>query len=288
MAIGNTPIAIRKLVAGEYLIRITAEDKNHLEFLMRVEVGKNLQINRKLTSADGALEGMVLVEESSSPSVASTAVVQAFYIDRSEVTNAHFQRFVAAGGYRDQTLWPETLLVNGRPIPWAKAVQAFVDRTGLAGPRHWSNGSFPEGKGDHPVVGVSWYEAGAYARWAGKALPTESQWRRAAQGDSGSIFPWGGDVQTVVLRANFESIGTRPVSSYPLGVSPFGCLDMAGNVREWLQDPMAGTRRMVVGGSWQDPPYMFEASHSEAFDPAYANEAIGFRLVIPRSSRPAR
>jgi serine/threonine-protein kinase len=84
---------------------------------------------------------------------------------------------------------------------------------------------------------------------------------------------------TVEFRANFELLGTQAVGSYPLGVSPFGCFDMAGNVREWLRGLDAGNRARVVGGSWQDPTYMFEASHVESFEPTYASPAIGFRCV---------
>jgi formylglycine-generating enzyme required for sulfatase activity len=232
-----------------------------------------------LTAAD---EDMTLVDEGESPVSRESTAVPAFLIDKYEVTNARFLRFVTAGSYRDQTFWPETLTIKGRPTPWTAAVKTFVDRTGLPGPRSWSDGTFPEGKGNHPVVGVSWYEARAYARWLGKELPTRDQWWRAALGDTRGAFPWGNDVKTTEVRANFGLVGTRPVGSYPPGVSPFGCFDMAGNVREWLRDPASDpASRPVVGGSWQDPAYMFELSHTEEFDPAFANEAIGFRLVRP-------
>ena len=100
-------------------------------------------------------------------------------------------------------------------------------------------------------------------------------------------FPWGDDVNSAEVRANFGLIGTAPTGKRAMGMSPFGCYDMAGNVREWLRDAVPGTsRRRVVGGSWQDPSYMFEASHAELFDPSFANESIGFRLV--RRSAPGR
>ncbi len=280
--LGRTPIAGRRLVVSEYLVHLTAEVNNPTEFLAQVELGKDLRVTHTLLSAGTAWDGMVLVEDGKAPVAPEGAPVPAFLIDRYEVTNMQFQKFVAAGGYRDQTFWPETLIVNGRPVPWAKATQAFVDQTGLPGPRFWRDGTYPEGKGDHPVVGVSWYEAMAYARWTGKNLPAWNQWWRAALGDSHGVFPWGNDVKTAELRANFGLIGTRPVGSYPFGVSPFGCFDMAGNVREWLRDPVPGTaNRVVVGGSWEDPSYMFEPAHAERFEPGYANEAIGFRLVMP-------
>jgi serine/threonine-protein kinase len=99
-------------------------------------------------------------------------------------------------------------------------------------------------------------------------------------------MPWGSDTKSAEVRANFGHVGTREVGSYPQGVSPFGCFDMAGNVREWLSDQQPGeTRRAVTGGSWLDEVYMFEPSHTEWFEPSYANDAIGFRLVTPVPGR---
>ena len=284
--IGRTPFAGRRLVAGEYLVRLTAPRANPLDLLVRVEPGKDARVSRKLLPTGWAPDGMVLVDEGTSPIEPKGTAIPEFLMDRYEVTNAQFLKFVAAGGYRDQTYWPETLVVNGRPAPWVSAMPAFVDRTGLSGPRFWSGGTYPEGKGDHPVVGVSWYEATAYGRWVGKDLPSGAQWWRAALGETGGAFPWGNDVKTTDLRANFGLVGTRPVGSYPLGVSPFGCFDMAGNVREWLRDPAPdAAHRTVVGGSWEDDGYMFEQSHAESFDPGFAGGAIGFRLVMPVPGR---
>ncbi|MGZ8868917.1 MAG: formylglycine-generating enzyme family protein, partial [Thermoanaerobaculia bacterium] len=156
----------------------------------------------------------------------------------------------------------------------------FVDRTGVNAPRGWSGGSFPSGQDEHPVVGVTWYEAQAFAGWAGKQLPTLAQWRRAAVGVAASeSYPWGGDATSAEQRANFGTSGSRPVGSYPSGLSPFGCTDMAGNAKEWVGDGNGSGRYAVVGGSWMDPSYMFELSHLEWFDAAYTNEAIGFRLI---------
>jgi len=251
--LGRTPLAGRRLVAGEYLIRLAAPAGDPLELLATIEAGKELRLARSLPS-----EGLARVDEGAP-----------FRIGRHEVTNAEFLKFVAAGGYRDAALWPA-----GTPL--AK----LVDRTGVPGPRHWSGGAPAPDKGPHPVTGVTWFEAAAYARWSGKDLPTADQWWRAALGSTGGVFPWGRDVRTAELRANFGLAGSQPVGSHPAGVSPFGCYDMAGNVREWLRDPAPdGKRRIVVGGSWQDPSYMFERSHEEAYDPAFASDAIGFRVV---------
>ena len=282
VSIGRSPTAGYQLVAGEYLVRLTAEAMNPLEFLVRVELGEDLLVSRTLTKAGGTSDGMVLVPEGLPLVAPGGGAAPAFLIDRYEVTNEQFLKFVSAGGYRDPTFWPETMMVAGRPTPWSSALKSFVDRTGLSGPRFWSGGTYPEGKDKHPVAGVSWYEAAAYARWLGKELPTWEQWWRAALGESGGVFPWGSEVKTAEQRANFGLIDTRPVGSYRLGVSSYGCFDMAGNVWEWLSDSVPGSvRRIAVGGSWQDPVYMFDRSQAQRFDPAFPNEAIGFRLVMP-------
>ncbi|MDZ7724235.1 MAG: SUMF1/EgtB/PvdO family nonheme iron enzyme [candidate division KSB1 bacterium] len=131
--------------------------------------------------------------------------VPAFYMDKNEVTNEDFKRFLDATGYQPQ--WPENFL------------------------KHWKNGTFPRGRGDHPVVWVSLQDAQAYAEWAEKRLPTEVEWQKAAQGPNGLDWPWGNIYDPD--KANMDSDATKPVGSYPKGASPYGCMDMAGNVWEW-------------------------------------------------------
>src|SRR5436190_849528 len=97
--------------------------------------------------------------------------VEGLFLDRYTVTNREYLEFVTSGGYEQMSLWDEAI--------WP-AVLGFVDRTGQPGPRYWENGSFPRGRDDHPVVGVSWYEACGFARWAGKRLPTDPEWVKAA------------------------------------------------------------------------------------------------------------
>jgi len=280
--LGRTPVSGRHLVAGEHVLELSADGMNPLTLLVRLAVGQSVRISRRLLPARPETQGMVLVDEGEVVLGSGRTRVAAFLLDRDEVTNRRFQEFVAAGGYGNPSLWPENLVVDGRARPRADALRKLVDRTGIPGPRFWSGGTFPDGSADQPVVGVSWHEAAAYARWAGGTLPTLAQWRRGAVGASAGGFPWGDDAMTADLRANFGLVGTRPVGSYPAGLSPFGCADMAGNVREWLADAQTGTGgHGVTGGSWMDPAYMFEPTHLEWFDPAYANEAIGFRLARP-------
>ncbi|RKY56186.1 MAG: hypothetical protein DRP89_01895 [Candidatus Neomarinimicrobiota bacterium] len=131
--------------------------------------------------------------------------VPAFYIDKTEVTNEQFKQFLDETGYKPK--WPRNFLKN------------------------WHNGIYPKGKAKHPVVWVSLEDAKAYAKWAGKRLPTEVEWQKAAQGTDGRTWPWGNIFDPT--KANIDSRDTKPVGSYPEGTSPYGCLDMIGNVWEW-------------------------------------------------------
>jgi formylglycine-generating enzyme required for sulfatase activity len=280
--LGTAPIESRRLVAGEYVVRLAGEGTEPLELLATLEPAKETLIDARLLAAGPAAAGMALVPAGPLRVGDIDENVPAFLIDRREVTNAQYARFIAAGGYRNPASWTSPISIDGEVVSWDAAMHRFVDRTGTPGPRFWSGGTHPEGKADHPVVGVSWYEAAAYARWAGKALPSAAQWWRAALGEGRVVFPWGSDVRTAEQRANFDLVGTRPTGSTPAGLSVFGCYDMAGNVREWLASLQPGTgRRLVVGGSWQDPVYMFEPAHTESFDPAFANDSIGFRAAMP-------
>lgn len=159
--------------------------------------------------------------------------VDRFFLDRHTVTNQQFQRFVSAGGYRQESLW--------HPSVWAR-VSEFTDSAGELGPRQWTRGEFPSGKSHHPVVGVSWFEADAYARWAGKRLACDGEWVKAASWPAmaaGSVavgrrYPWGELMDS--SRANLwfsETEGTVPVDEFPAGASAGGVLQLVGNVWEW-------------------------------------------------------
>ena len=103
-----------------------------------------------------------------------------FYIGKLEVTNREYMRFVAAGGYRKREYWTEPMVRGGKPVSWEDGVATLVDRTGQPGPSTWSAGTFPTGEEEFPVGGVSYYEAAAYARFAGMQLPTSAHWGAAA------------------------------------------------------------------------------------------------------------
>lgn len=189
-----------------------------------------------------------------------------YWIDRYEVTNREFKRFVDAGGYSDPKYWKENFSEDGRQFSFSDAMRLFRDRTGRPGPATWDAGDFPEGKGDYPVTGVSWFEAMAYARFVGKSLPTIFHWARAAG-------VW--TASEVVPLSNFSGDGPGPVGKYR-GMSVAGAYDMAGNVKEWCLNATA-QGRFILGGAWNEPLYM--ASEADAQSPFSRAENFGFRLV---------
>jgi formylglycine-generating enzyme required for sulfatase activity len=189
-----------------------------------------------------------------------------FLMDRFEVTNGDYRRFVDSGGYRRPEFWTDTIRQGGRVIPWGRAMALFTDRTGRTGPASWEAGAPPAGRENEPVGGVSWYEARAYARFTGKSLPTVVHWSRAARIRNSS---W------IVPASNFSGRGPVPPGTAH-GISAFGTYDMAGNVREWCLNA-TGTQRFILGGGWDDPPYRFNDAYAQ--DPFDRSPMNGIRLV---------
>ena len=190
-----------------------------------------------------------------------------FWIDRYEVTNKEFKKFVDAGGYRKQEYWRQEFMKDGRRISREEANATFHDSTGRPGPAGWELGDYPKGQDEYPVTGVSWYEAAAYAEFAGKALPTVFHWSRAAsQNLSGSVVP----------LSNFSGRGPAPVGSHR-GRHRFGTFDMAGNVKEWCSNPADLGKRYILGGAWDEPVYMFTDVDARSSFDREAN--FGFRCV---------
>ena len=188
-----------------------------------------------------------------------------YLMDRYEVTNRDYKRFVDSGGYRRQEYWEYPFVRNGQTIPWTRAMTAMVDRT-RPGPSTWEAGEYPAGQEEFPVGGVSWYEAAAYAKFTGKALPTVYHWFHAAGIPLGA---W------LVPLSNFSGQGAGKVGTYR-GISTFGNYDMGGNVREWCYNA-TGTERFILGGGWNDAPYQFTDAYAQLpFDRSPTN---GIRLV---------
>lgn len=190
-----------------------------------------------------------------------------YYVDRDEVTNRAYQAFVDAGGYTRAEYWPAQFSDNGKTEEWSEAMAQFRDTTGRPGPSTWAGGHYPEGQADYPVSGVSWYEASAYARYAGKSLPVLAQWYQTAPPDL---------AEYTVQLSNISGKAPAAVGSYA-GLGPYGTYDTAGNVREWVANPVDGELRFILGGWWRSPAYL--SSDPEALTPFDRSQGNGFRCV---------
>jgi len=218
-------------------------------------------------------EGMVRVPGAETP----VGKLDDFFIDRYEVTNEQYKEFIGSGGYRNRDYWKHEFIKDGKILTWEEAMTEFVDQTERSGPSIWQAGDYPEGQENYPVSGISWYEAAAYAEFAGKSLPTTHHWS-IARGEYTPMIMWpqAGGYAIFTPFSNFQGKGTVPVGSLQ-GITAYGACDMAGNVREWCwNETQQG--RLIRGGAWDDNTYMFGIpSNVPAFDRSPKN---GFRCVL--------
>ena len=180
--------------------------------------------------------------------------LSAYWIDLYPVTNEQYARFIDSGGYENTAYWT--------PEGWDWRQQRKIQA-----PLMWCQSNWDAA--DQPVAGVSWFEATAYARWAGKRLPTEAQWEKAARGSDGRRYPWGENWPTSEL-ANFNNtVGhTTAVGSYPKGASPYGCYDMAGNVNNWCDDwYWPGFYRLCAELGMNRNPHLHDLVRSQLAEP---------------------
>ena len=194
--------------------------------------------------------------------------VPEFLIDKFEVTNKQFKAFVDAGGYTNAAYWTVPIVEAGKAIALNAAWAKFTDRTGRQGPATWEAGTYPDGKQDHPVTGVSWYEAAAYAVFAHKQLPTVFHFAAAADTTRSEFL---------LPLSNFSGKSTTAVGSLA-GFSTFGVYDLAGNAREWAVNRRGDSDQyFILGGGWTDPSYAFNDSFTQ---PALErSESNGFRCI---------
>ena len=237
--------------------------------------------------------------------------LDAFYIDKYEVTNAQFKEFVEATGYVTNAerkgygeVWnPRSYysLLNFSHVNWSSP-HAWIWPPGYINPHPdtWENYNIVD-KMDYPVTQVSWNDAQAYAKWAGKRLPTEAEWEKAARGTDGRLWPWGNvfniNIEGVTAHANIASDDLLPVGSFPTGVSPYDVYDMVGNAQEWVADwyagdyyarssnnnpkgPDNGIARVLRGGSWRHQKSRHVLTTSREYQgSSYSSNFVGFRCA---------
>jgi iron(II)-dependent oxidoreductase len=207
----------------------------------------------------------------------------AYWIDKYPVTNAQYAKFVASTSHRP--------------------------------PLDWKDGRVPQGELMRPVTMVSWYDARDYAKWAGKRLPTEAEWEKAGRGTDGRRWPWGSKMEPERLNTYYNVGSATNVNAYPNGASPYGVMDMAGNVDEWTADdfaPYPGSKapatlfqgkvarvtsdedkemkvvdmvatgrayKVLRGGSWKGDPFSTSMFHRNSAWANYASDFYGFRCA---------
>ncbi len=298
----NTDGLVDELLAtGRYALLLRPETKQHLSQFHIVRAVRRLDEAMALVPGGRVLLGQ-LAEQSGSacgagdidPKLAHRNLVSVgpTYLDRYCVTNEEFQQFVDAGGYEQLEFWHEEAL---------PALLDFVDQTGAPGPRYWSDAQYPSGEQRLPVVGVSWYEAWAYARWVGKRLPIDAGWTKAGawpiEASPGRIaqrrYPWGESFD--VRRAHLFGSNPRgpvPVDDYPGGMSVGGIHQLIGNVWEWTATPLAelgdptlhvSESVMSIRGGAFDTYFENQATchYQSGEHPLSRRSNIGFRLALP-------
>ena len=216
--------------------------------------------------------------------------LDAYWLYQHEVTNSQFAAFVETNGHQssaEEAGWA-----------WVWDGSDWLQTDGAYWGAPEGPGSSVVGREDHPVVQVSWFDATSYCEWAGGRLPTEAEWEKAARGTDGRKYPWGDhDPNCSLANLGYCVGGTSPVGSYPSGASPYGALDMAGNVWEWVADwydniyyvrssyenptgPTSGEHRILRGGShFTDGEYL-RVSTRLGDPPDILCNRYGFRCLL--------
>jgi len=273
--------------AGEDLAlhKVHEAEKNHAVGYSAIEVEsllskeKWLEIDSMILIPEGTFSmGTDLERADVQNRPQHTVKLPAFWIDKYPVTNAQYAKFVVATSHRP--------------------------------PLNWKKGKIPQGEVLRPVTMVSWYDAVAYAKWAGKRLPSEAEWEKSGRGTDGRRWPWGSKMEPERLNTYYNVGSTSNVNAYLNGASPYGVMDMAGNVNEWTEDdftpypgtdapsdlfkgkilqatnnkeveivPTGGSYKVLRGGSWKGDPFSSSVFHRNFAFANYASDFFGFRCA---------
>ena len=267
LADGRYALLLRTQIARNLTLDLYRKARAALEDTMGIVPAGDVHLEPSVFDVDYSL----LVADNPASPQGLVIPVQSVFLDRHPVTNRQFRQFIVAGGYQEMGIWDHEV--------WP-AVLDFVDSTGYPGPRHWTKGQFPPGEANLPVVGISWYEAAAYARWVGKRLPTDAEWVKAGSWpvtlSPGTLlqrkFPWGDTMDR--RKANVWGAGPGrivPVDEFADGVSVGGLYQLIGNVWEWSASNLDGDPTAEEEG--HGTPVLLKSIRGGAFDTYFENQA---------------
>ncbi len=267
--VGTTPIDAAVIPNGYFRWRISKQGVGQYVAAPQSDKQMNFPLDAEVAAPEGVswVEGRDWADFVGFVGMVGPYRLPGYYIDRFEVTNRQYQEFILHEGYSDRKYWPAKFFQNGHEITWEEAQLQLRDATGRPGPATWTGGHYPEGQADYPVSGVSWYEAAAYAAFAGKSLPTFAQWYAAAAPDV---------TRFIVQESNIARSKLAPVGSFP-GLGVYGTYDMAGNVREWIKNDAGNHTNFLLGGAWRSAEY--EYSDADARSPFDRSAENGIRCV---------
>ena len=274
--IGASPLQPEQVPVGPFWLKLEKAGFQTIESLfpgrgVYSSPTEELSIELTLDPVDAIPEAMVRVP--TGPLAVSLLAfdqippveASSYLMDKHEVTNADFKRFVDEGGYGTRELWRHEFRDREKGVSWEAAMSQFRCETGRPGPSTWEVGAYPEGQARYPVSGVSWFEAAAYCELVGKQLPSVYHWLGATRTSLADL---------VIPMSNFGEGGPIALASHATG--PRGTYDMAGNVREWCWNE-AGERRYILGAAANQPMYVFY--QSDAAFPMDRSSTNGFRCA---------